>query len=145
MEFTIVGIYLNDNTTDIFHLDAASVEDARMEIKARQGIDVDDAWSADEAMRISDCFHIVAVFSGRLSGYQEIDDRKYLSHVDGENDQYLAQRIKDLRQAVHEVQGALRNIYSHDPMLAMRERNRARAWLSDCLPEDALIKKLTAN
>lgn len=134
MEFTIVGIYLNDNTTDIFHLDAWSVEDARMEIRARQGIDVDDAWSADEAMRISDCFHIVAVFSGHLWGYREIED-----------DQYLAQRVKDLRQAVHEVQGALRNIYSHDPMLAMHERNRVRAWLSDCLPEDALIKKLNVN
>lgn len=68
MEFTIVGIYLNDNTTDIFHLDAWSVEDARMEIKARQGIDVDDAWSADETMRIPDVYHVVEVFRGHLIG-----------------------------------------------------------------------------
>jgi hypothetical protein len=66
MKFTTVGIYLDDLTTGVFHLDAESAEDARMEITARRGIDIDDAWSADETMRIPDCFHIVAVFPGHL-------------------------------------------------------------------------------
>jgi hypothetical protein len=39
-----------------------------MEIAARQGIDVDDAWSADETMRIPDVYHVVEVFRGHLIG-----------------------------------------------------------------------------
>jgi hypothetical protein len=68
MKYTVVGVYLDDNTTGIYHLDAETAEDARMEIAARQGIDVDDAWSADETMRIPDVYHVVEVFRGHLIG-----------------------------------------------------------------------------